>query len=220
MEKKLYQKSRLLPISHSAQQLKPRYNKRRESSPVARDHAQPSPKKEAGFRGYIKNPLGHSDNSRFSEGLWTRIISAGFIVYRHTSEGPKFLLLYRGRGAWDMPRGRMESHEKSLQTAFREVAEETGLKRGDLILRSDFNRVTEKFPFSRKGHEKFFKIVIFYLAETKKSEIHLSDEHYGYAWFSLSEARKNLTRHKVRQQILKKAWDFIKKDDKPKSTIS
>lgn len=137
-----------------------------------------------------------------------RIISAGFIVFRHTEEGLKFLLLYRGRNAWDMPRGRMETQENSLETAFREVREETGLRASDLIIKRDFHRAYEKFPYSR-DKERVFKIIIFYLAETPKREIKLSDEHEGYGWFTLAEARKQLSRFKVRQAILKRAADFI-----------
>lgn len=156
-----------------------------------------------------------SDNIKQKDTRWERIVSAGFIVYRKTKEGPKFLLLYRGRGVWDMPRGRMEQGERSLGTAFREVQEETGLRRGDLQLQKDFKRVYEKFPyFSREG-KRMFKIIIFYLAETKKTQIKLSFEHEGYGWFTLNEAKKHLTRYKVRQDLLKKAWDYIKIFSKP-----
>jgi len=142
-----------------------------------------------------------------------KVISAGFIVYRNTSEGPKFLLLYRGRDAWDMPRGKMSEGERSLQTAFREVQEETGLSSRDLKLNKDFKRVYEKFPYMRDGEGKVFKIVIFYLAETKKSQIKLSHEHEGYAWFRLNEAEKHMRRYKVRKALLKRAWEFIKREN-------
>ncbi len=102
----------------------------------------------------------------------------------------------------------MESQERSLQTAFREVREETGLSRMDLDVKQDFKKVYEKFPYSG-NKEKFFKIVIFYLAETKKTQIRLSHEHEGYAWFSLNEAIKHLSRYPTRRGLLKKAADFI-----------
>lgn len=139
-----------------------------------------------------------------------KIISAGLIIYRETKEGGlKFLLLYRGRGVWDMSRGRMEAEERSLQTAFREVYEETGLRKSELQLDKGFQRVYEKFPFSR-GPEKFFKIVIFYLAKTDKTHIRLSDEHNGYGWFSLKEAQHHLGRYRKRKQLLQRAWEYIK----------
>lgn len=137
-----------------------------------------------------------------------RIISAGLIVYRITEEGIKFLLLYRGRSTWDMPRGRMESGERSVRTAFREVYEETGLSSGDLAIDHSFRRVYEKFPYTR-DNEKFFKIIIFYLAKTSQAQIRLSDEHEGYGWFTLKEAQKHLSKFRKRKDLLRKAWEHI-----------
>lgn len=150
-----------------------------------------------------------------------KIISAGFIVYRWFKDDPKFLLLYRGRGAWDMPRGRMETDERSLQTAFREVYEETGLRGRDLRLDKNFQRVYEKFPYSR-DQENIFKIVIFYLAETEKSQIRLSHEHVGYGWFSLKEAQSYLGKYRKRKELLRRAWEYInaKKLDRRQRTPS
>jgi len=139
---------------------------------------------------------------------YTKVISAGIIIYRKTKEGPRFLLLYRGRNIWDFPRGGMEGGERSWQTAFREVGEETGLRRADLDMQKNF-KAFERFPFSR-GREKFFKIVIFYLAETKKVEIRISSEHEGFGWFSYNEARRYLSRYPARVALLKKAFGQIK----------
>lgn len=152
--------------------------------------------------------LNSSDKNKQEKG--EKVVSAGFIVYRKTNDGPRFLLLYRGRGAWDMPRGRMMEGERSLGTAFREVKEETGLGRSDLRMKSDFRRVYEKFPYFSKEGKRGFKIVIFYLAETDKSKVVLSEEHEGYAWFTLNEARQHIKKYKARQELLKKAFDFIK----------
>ena len=144
---------------------------------------------------------------------YTKVISAGIIVFRWTAKEPLFLLLYRDRGAWDFPRGRMESGERSWETAFREVEEETGLKAQELKIQSNF-KVYEKFPYRRKEVsgkiEQIFKIVIFYLAETKQSQVVLSDEHKGYGWFSHNEARRLLSRYKARVVILKKALEYMK----------
>ena len=143
---------------------------------------------------------------------YTKVISAGIIVFRWTEREPLFLLLYRDKGVWDFPRGRMETGERSWETAFREVEEETGLKVADLRVQDNF-KVFEKFPYNRRGvktAESVFKIVIFYLAETKQVQVVLSHEHAGYGWFSYNEARKYLSRYKARTNILKKAFEYIK----------
>ncbi len=146
-----------------------------------------------------------------------REISAGIIVYRKTKEGPKFLLLYHGGRYWNFAKGKIETlskeeggqpkvKESSLKAALRETAEETGLKSGDLKLKSRF-RVYEKYVFLR-DRNKVFKIVIFYLAETREHQIKISDEHEGFGWFLYKDA-KHLLKHKDSIAILKKAYNFI-----------
>ena len=57
-----------------------------------------------------------------------KIKSCGFIVYKLDDEGQKYLLLHQTKsGTWSFPKGRMEAGEDELQTALRELYEETGL---------------------------------------------------------------------------------------------
>lgn len=138
---------------------------------------------------------------------YTKVISAGIIIFRRVEGELKFLFLYRSRGTWDFPRGRMEEGERSWQTAFREVREETGLRRSELVMHPNF-KVYEKFPYMSEG-KRIFKVVIFYLAETTQSRVRISSEHEGYGWFSYPEARKALSRYKARVEILRKAMEAI-----------
>jgi len=155
-----------------------------------------------------------------------REISAGIIIYRKTNEGPKFLILYHGRGYWNFPKGKIDKEEKSFQTALREVREETGLSRNDLKF-NEYFKTYEKFTFRRpakrdkspaqrdgaKGRKtkKIFKIVIFYLAETKNSQIKISKEHEGYGWFTYKEAMKILSKYKDSQRVLTQANKFLRR---------
>ena len=149
---------------------------------------------------------------------YTKVISAGIIVFRRVEGELKFLFLYRARGTWDFPRGRMEGGERSWQTAFREVREETGLRRTELIMHPNF-KVHERFPYMSDG-KKIFKVVIFYLAETMQSRVRISAEHEGYGWFSYAEARKALSRYKARVEILRKAYEAIQEADKASASRS
>ena len=149
---------------------------------------------------------------------FTKVISAGIIVFRRVEGELKFLFLYRARGTWDFPRGRMEGGERSLQTAFREVREETGLRRNELYMHPHF-KVHERFPYMSNG-KRIFKVVIFYLAETMQPRVRISSEHEGYGWFSYAEARKALSRYKTRVEILKKAVATIEEADKASASVS
>jgi len=138
----------------------------------------------------------------------SREISAGIIIYRKTSEGIKYLLLYHGGNYWNFPKGKLEQSERGMDAAFREVKEETGLGKNDLILKDQF-RVTNKFFFFR-DKRRIFKVVIFYLAQSKKREVTISQEHNGYGWFVYRQGVKMLKDKSV-QDILSKANNLLTK---------
>ncbi len=133
--------------------------------------------------------------------------AAGIIIYLIENGEPKFLLLYRDKGYWNFPKGKIEKDEKTFKAALREVREETGLMRKDLFFDNYF-RVYNRYTFS-VGKEIISKIVVFYLARTNKKIIRISDEHDGYAWFSYREALK-VIKHKSLKPILKKAYETIR----------
>jgi len=136
-------------------------------------------------------------------------VSAGFVVYRRTKDGPKFLLLFdRGRD-WNFPRGKLAAEEKSFYGALRETQEETGLKRRDLRIKRGF-KAYERFTFKNREKQDVHKTIIFYLAETNKKQIMLSKEHDGFGWFLYDEAMDLLSSYKERCDVLKKANSFVR----------
>jgi 8-oxo-dGTP pyrophosphatase MutT (NUDIX family) len=138
-------------------------------------------------------------------------ISAGFIIYRRTKEGPEFLLLYHGGSYWNFPKGKIEAEEKSLQAALRETREETGLRKIDLSIKKQF-RAHEHYTFFSGSRGKVKKTVIFYLAETRRSQVRIiGGREKGCGWFRYKEARRLLKLHKDSETILKKANDFIQR---------
>ena len=125
-----------------------------------------------------------------------------------------YLLLHYKSGHWDFPKGHIEKGEKEEETVKREIKEETGIEDVEII---DGFKEWVKYVFRRsyglEGEEKkkapwVFKIVTFYLAETKTKEIKISFEHLGYKWLPYEEAFKQLT-FKNAKEILKKANDFL-----------
>src|SRR3989338_2246641 len=93
----------------------------------------------------------------------SREITAGFLVFRRTSEGPKFLLLYHRGSYWNFPKGHLESEEKAFDAAVRETYEETGLRRSDLKIIPNF-KAYERFYFWREEESIFFRIEIVFKA--------------------------------------------------------
>ncbi|KKU94527.1 MAG: hypothetical protein UY26_C0001G0079 [Candidatus Jorgensenbacteria bacterium GW2011_GWA1_48_13] len=138
-----------------------------------------------------------------------REISAGIIIYRRTKDGPKFLLLYHGGRYWNFPKGKIgdkEARETAFRAALREVREETGLSARDLRFNNRF-KVYDRFIYTREKN-KIFKIVVYYLAETRQGEIKISEEHSGFGWFLYRDALRMLI-HKNLRENLKKANEIV-----------
>jgi len=138
--------------------------------------------------------------------------SAGAVIFRKEGSKTLFLLLHypsgsrSGRNYWDFPKGHIESKEMPEQTARREIEEETGLK--DVKFIEGFKEwIKYFFKFEEKN---IFKIVTFYLAETKNETVKISAEHSGFLWLQYEEAIEQLT-FKNAKEILKKANDHLSK---------
>lgn len=134
--------------------------------------------------------------------------SAGAIVFRKEKGKIFYLLLHYKMGHWGFPKGIIEKGEKLKETAKREIKEETGIEEIEFI---DGFKEWIKYFFRLKG-KTIFKIVTFFLAQTKQKEVKLSFEHIGYKWLPFEEALEQLTFENDRE-ILKKAHQFLFKND-------
>ena len=111
------------------------------------------------------------------------------------------------QGHWDFPKGHVDKGETEIETATRELEEETGIKK--IILFDNF-RKTINYTF-RKGDIKISKEVIFFIATTGETEIHLSHEHVDYGWFDFKSGLKQLTYDNARS-VLKEAIIYYGKN--------
>ncbi|MFW6180344.1 MAG: bis(5'-nucleosyl)-tetraphosphatase [Spirochaetota bacterium] len=107
-------------------------------------------------------------------------LSAGVVVVRREGGGWRYLLLRAYRN-WDFPKGTVQEGEDPLQTARREVAEETGIRELHFRWGEAF---VETEPY-RGGKKK----ARYYLAETPARELELPvspelgrPEHHEYRW--------------------------------------
>lgn len=146
--------------------------------------------------------------------------SAGAVVFIKENNEIFYLLLHYGTsgkkkgGHWDFPKGHIEEGEKEIETVKREVEEETGIK--DIRIIQGFKQWIKYFFKASYGMTKeqakglpwTFKVVVFFLAETKTKEVSISHEHVGYKWLNYNDAEKQLT-HKNAKDILRKANDYL-----------
>ena len=92
-------------------------------------------------------------------------------------------------GHWDFPKGHVEGNETELETAKRELLEETGIVNFRLV---DGFRYRIEYNF-QKGDEMVLKEVIFFLAESNTKEVVLSSEHQNFIWLDKHLAHNKLT---------------------------
>ncbi len=141
-------------------------------------------------------------------------ISAGAVVFRKEDNEIYYLLLHYKSGHWDFPKGHIEEGEKEKETVKREVKEETGIE--DIKIIEGFRewiKYVFRSTYDLDENEKskalwIFKIVTFYLAETKTKKVKISFEHLGYKWLSYDEALEQVTFKKAKE-ILKKAHHYL-----------
>ena len=76
--------------------------------------------------------------------------AAGAVVFRRTESGIRILVL-RAFKNWDFPKGLVEAGENQLDTAKREVQEETGLRELDFPFGEEF-RETLPYAANKVAH--------------------------------------------------------------------
>ena len=111
------------------------------------------------------------------------------------------------QGHWDFPKGHVDKGETEIETATRELEEETGIK--NIILLDNF-RKTINYKIQKRDR-KISKEVVFFIATTAETEINLSHEHVDYGWFDFTSALKQLTYDNARS-VLSEAIFFYEKN--------
>lgn len=132
--------------------------------------------------------------------------SSGIVVYSYFDNVRKFLFLKRKEGFLDLPKGHIEKEEHALEAAIREAREETGL---DLTPRDNFVHKQEYWYMLKD--EKVKKRVTMFLAMAKPGQnVRISNEHTGFVWLSLEEAREKLS-FKNQVELITMANEYIDK---------
>ena len=126
--------------------------------------------------------------------------SDDFLVIQHSTESNEV------EGHWDFPKGHIENNETELETATRELHEETGIDNFRLI-----ENFRHKITYNvNKNSRVIPKEVIFFLAESFTKSIKLSSEHQNYNWLNFDLAHDRLT-YANAKDVLLKAKTFLEK---------
>lgn len=144
--------------------------------------------------------------------------SAGFIIFRKTPRGVRYLVLRAARAKstiakgktvkefWDFPKGTLEKGETGMDAAMREVQEETGI--ADPEVREGFKATARYFTWM--GGKRTLKFVAMFLGKTKTVRAALSWEHDRYAWLPYKDAHERITLEPMKK-VLEEAERFLKR---------
>lgn len=132
--------------------------------------------------------------------------SVGAVVYKVEKGRILFLLELMGHGHTSLPKGHMEGKETEVETATREILEET-----DLDVTID-NRFRKEIKYNI--NKDVVKTVVFFVAryDGHKKPIDIHDEEVLYSFFMpFEEAFKTLTFDNDKD-VLKAAYEYILKN--------
>ena len=130
--------------------------------------------------------------------------SCGAIVFTKDNDGIKYVIIESKEGFYGFPKGHVENDETELETAKREVYEETGLQ----VKFLDNFKTEDSHPFKRNGETRM-KHIVYFLAEfsgqspraqeSELNSIHLMDYETAMSSFQFENSKR----------ILKEAHKFL-----------
>ncbi|MCL2086300.1 MAG: NUDIX domain-containing protein [Oscillospiraceae bacterium] len=128
--------------------------------------------------------------------------SCGAIIYRKYHGNTEILLIKHIKsGYWSFPKGHIEPGETELETAKREIREETGL---EVFIDTGFRETVTYSP-----RRDTSKTVVYFVGRAKTNDIRLQEEEIGdIKWVEIGQAQQYLT-YENDKVIVGKARSFI-----------
>lgn len=113
-----------------------------------------------------------------------QVRSCGVLCLRRVEEGIAVLLL-RHPQRYDLPKGHQKAGESDLQTALRELAEETGITSQHVTLLPDFvYQTTYQTPYKRFNGAMVEKTVVIFAGWVSGEVVVQPHEHGQYEWIA------------------------------------
>lgn len=128
--------------------------------------------------------------------------SCGAIILSSNNDNRKVLLIqHENGGHWAFPKGHVENGETEIETAAREIEEETGLQ---AEISTAFRKSVSYSPA-----EGITKEVVYFLAFAANEDIQKQDaEVTDYLWLPMNDALAKVT-YDNDKYILQTAIDFV-----------
>ena len=128
------------------------------------------------------------------------------LVLRKDIEEDRFLILHQTHGHWGFPKGHGEKGETPLESAIRELQEETGITNIEF---TDIPNIVDKYSFELGG-KYYNKTVEYFFAFTKDDKVIIQEsEIQNYKWATYQEAMETFNYEETRK-VLETAQKYLK----------
>lgn len=128
-------------------------------------------------------------------------LSCGIIAYHKTVDGLKFLVLKHGEGHWAFAKGHVEGQESEMETAMRELREETGL-----IVKPDPNL---RLLTNYEPKPGVSKDVVYFCAEVKSMDLKLQIEEIQEGQWLLYDEAHSLITFPADKELLEEVYAYV-----------
>jgi bis(5'-nucleosidyl)-tetraphosphatase len=110
----------------------------------------------------------------------------------------QFLLIQHHAGHWGFPKGHAEAGETAIETALRELEEETGVQPEQVLEDTPF---VEEYSFEKNG-EQVEKTVTYFVGRVRSEAVRCQQEEIqAYAWVNFDTALEQMTYDRGRQLL-------------------
>lgn len=161
--------------------------------------------------------MARGENANDAEIIMPVLRSAGFVIYRETPRGRRYLVLRASRAEstvakgkvvkefWDFSKGTLEKGETGRDAAVRETKEETGIT--DFSIIDGFKETARYFTWA--NGKRAIKFVAMFLAEAKTARVALSWEHDRFLWLPYDKACQRITLEPMKK-VLRATEKFLR----------
>lgn len=131
--------------------------------------------------------------------------SFGVIPIYKKDSAVQFLMICHIDGHWSFPKGGKEDGESDIETAMRELEEETGITKCQLLIDQEF---FEQYSWTRES-VVIDKTVKFFVGLVDSKEIKIQEsEITDYRWADYSEALK-LATHPEAKKLIEEVYNSV-----------
>jgi bis(5'-nucleosidyl)-tetraphosphatase len=135
--------------------------------------------------------------------------SIGVITYFQFPRSVKYLLIKHRKGHWSFPKGHPDNGESKIETALRELKEETGVSKIQLLSKKIL--LKESYKFTNGKGVKILKKVDYFIAEAKNKKVKIDfNEVVNFKWCTHKAGTEKITFNESKS-ILKKADKIVRK---------